>query len=827
MKQVVLFVLILLTAISLNAQFFYVSGIINDKQSDEPIPFATILSKKTGRGVLSDSTGFFQLSFWEPSINDTLEIRSVGYKTLLIPVNINQFKLELSLKLELLPANNEVVVKSKYNRALWFWRQIQKHKKENNRSKFNSYSYEVYNKLELDINNVNKEKLGKNKLIKPFDFILENIDSISEEKPFLPVFITETISDYYFQKSPKKTREVIKASRTNGIGNESVTKLLGAMYQNINVYNDYLPVFDKSFVSPLHDNADYYYNFKLADTQYLGNKRLIHFFFTPKYKGQNTFSGDAWVNDTCFAIQKITLRLAEDANINFIEGLTLIQEYKWLNNELWFLSKDKFVVEIAPLGNAKTGFKGRKTTTYRYIQINSNLDSIINKNVKPEEVIVIKDAELKTDDFWKESRHENLTTQEKAIYQMIDSIQKHPKFLKYTNNINFLVTGYKNIGNYQIGPWFNWISANAWEGTRLRFDLGTNYKFNKKINLSGYVAYGFNDRQFKGKADIFYLPNKTPRLYFNLTFTKDLDNGQSYYDEISTDNIFTLAFRKPNIPIKNMMVEEQKIAIFKEFHSGFSILISANHKRFEPLRNLPDKTFFATTINEPLNNFETSIRFRYAYLERFLENNFYRSSLGSDYPIVELKLSKGWPIQFLNSSYSYTKVNFKISDYAKLPPNGMLYWNVFAGKVWSSNSLPFTILEVHPGNEIYYYNKYAFNLMNRFEFISDRYAGFNVEHNIGNGMFRWIGLTRKLKFRQFWSIKGLLGNLSEANQQMNFVGNHAFQRLNNKIYIEVGTGVDNIFKVLRLDLVWRAAPTPLPTIRQQRFGIFGSFRFSF
>jgi hypothetical protein len=158
-------------------------------------------------------------------------------------------------------------------------------------------------------------------------------------------------------------------------------------------------------------------------------------------------------------------------------------------------------------------------------------------------------------------------------------------------------------------------------------------------------------------------------------------------------------------------------------------------------------------------------------------------------------------------------------------PYGNFYYNFFAGRAFGT--LPYTLLEVHPGNEIYYYNKYAFNMMNRFEYISDKYSGFNFEHNVGNGLFRYIPLTRKLKLRQFWSAKGVWGNLSEENIKLNFVGTQTFQSLNNKMYMELGTGVDNIFKVLRLDFVWRVLPQPLPKEQNKRFGIFGSFRVAF
>ncbi|MCP2937362.1 hypothetical protein NK983_32185, partial [Salmonella enterica subsp. enterica serovar Typhimurium] len=83
--------------------------------------------------------------------------------------------------------------------------------------------------------------------------------------------------------------------------------------------------------------------------------------------------------------------------------------------------------------------------------------------------------------------------------------------------------------------------------------------------------------------------------------------------------------------------------------------------------------------------------------------------------------------------------------YSKIAPYGSIYYNIFGGKTYGT--LPFVLLDVAPGNEIYYYNRYAFNLMNRFEYLHDRYAGINFEHNIGNGLFRFVSLTRKLKFR--------------------------------------------------------------------------------
>jgi len=227
---------------------------------------------------------------------------------------------------------------------------------------------------------------------------------------------------------------------------------------------------------------------------------------------------------------------------------------------------------------------------------------------------------------------------------------------------------------------------------------------------------------------------------------------------------------------------------------------------------------------ELFNTFEITARLRFAYLERYLETSFNRTTLGSDFPIAEFRYTKAIP-GILGSAYDYTKIGVNISDWGSIAPFGSVYWSVFAGKTFGT--VPYMFLNIAPGNEIYYYNKYAFNLMNRYEYISDRFTGFIFEHNVGNGIFTLIQPLRFLKFRQFWNVKMLVGNLSPENKALNFVDGHPFVSLDGKPYMELGTGIDNILKFFRLDLVWRVLPQPLPENSYQRFGVFGSFRVSF
>ena len=820
-NALLLFLFILLTASAIG-QGKFISGQVQDASSEEKIPFASVKFGSSTVGKLTDSAGNFRFSVnnW-PS--DSLLITCVGYQPFRYIIPAKKDSIFLTINLERGTYSEGASVKVRVNKGLLVWRKIVQHKPENDRFRFNNFSYELYNKLELDLKNINFQKFGKLKPLKPVtDLINQNIDT-AEGTRYLPTYIVEALSDYYYQKDPKRRREIIKAANPNGIRNESMLKFLGGMDQVVNVYNNFIPVFDKQFVSPISDNGDYYYNYSVIDTQMVAGQRYFHLVFTPRRKGGDTFEGDCWVHLGSFAIQKMNLRLGKEANVNFVENLSIIQEYQLLNDSTWFLSKDKYVLDVSPTGSDKPGFIGRKTTTYRNILVNdSSVTLELQKNKSVEEIITLPQAAEKPKDFWTSSRHEPLSKTESGIIKMIDTLTQAPVFQKFTKTLAFIGTGYKDIGNYQIGPWFNWISTNGWEGLRLRFDLGTNKHFNKKIKLHTYLAYGFGDKKLKGMAEAFFLPNKDPRTYFYAAYTNDLDWGQNYYGEVSQDNIFSLAIRKQGIPVKNIKVEEKRLEFFKEVLPWMSNRLTVIHKSTLPLRNLvPLDSFRATASGDPMTTFEVSLKLRFAWLERFLETQFYRTSLGSAYPIGEINISRGFA-GVLRSSYNYTKLSASISDNFKIPPFGNISWYVYGGKTFGT--LPYTLLDIAPGNELYYYNKYAFNMMNRWEFIHDKYAGINIEHNIGNGIFR---LFPKLRLRQFWTAKTLWGSLSPANRALNFKQGYTFQTLNGNTYLELGTGVDNIFKVLRIDFVWRVLPSSLPKEGDKSFGVFGSFRVAF
>lgn len=806
------------------AQNITITGTIRDSHTQEPIGFASVYLQASGFGKTSDSSGSFSIRL-NNLTTDTLIVSYVGYEIFKTPVSILNDKLPLDIQLERGRANSDVVVKSSINKGLFLWRKIMAKKQLYNRYNLANFGYEAYNKLEIDIKNFNVDRVKNNILLKPFSFIIKPLAAVSDSGGSLPAYLIESVSDYAYQRNPKRFYENIKASNTRGFINESMGKMLGVMNQNVNIYNNYVNVMDKDFISPFNDNADNYYSFSVPDTQTVNGYKIFHFVFRPKHSGQNTFEGDAWVKGGTFEIQKISLYLGKDANINYIDRISVFQEFLPINDSMIFLNRDKFFADFRVLGKKSLTLTGRKTTSYKNVVINDDSIASLFKNQSIEELVTTAPGfTQRTDSNWNTIRHDSLSKHEKAIYTTIDNLLHDPKYKRLQDNFKFFGSGYKNFGNIEVGKWFSLASGNQWEGARFRLDIGTNKGFNKNIHLHTYLAYGTKDQKFKGQAEVYWIVKRTAnRFMLHLSYADDVDNDIIQNGKISSDNVFSLAIRKPNSTRKFLQTKDFRFEAYKDWGKGFSTELFVSQQQNTPLLNLPLKNNFPVSSGRPLNNFELAIKLRFAYLEQFITGDFFRYSVGSKFPVAELLFAKGFP-GILNSAYSYTKYSAAISDVMKISPYGTLAYKAYAGKI--NGTLPFTLLENHPGNDLYYYNPDAFNLMYRFEYISDKYAGVNIEHNIGSGLFRFIPITRKLKWRQFWNVKTLWGSLSDKNKALNNTTSF-FKTLDGKTYMEAGTGIDNIFKVLRLDLVWRVSPNQPNVKKVSRFGVFGSFQFKF
>ena len=595
-------------------------------------------------------------------------------------------------------------------------------------------------------------------------------------------------------------------------------------------------IFGKEFISPISDIGDKYYKYRGADTQYINNLKVYHLFFSPLKEGVNVFNGDAWIDAASWGVVKINMNISASADINYVNRLSIVQAFNKKADGGFLLYKNNVTADLSPFSKDKITFIARKSTYYQ----NFSFDSmIVYENVKlnqrKNEIIVKENAQLNNENFWQNTRPENLSNNERKVIKLIDTLKSISLFKVYTKNIEFFVDGYRKFNKIEIGPWYKWVSGNKLEGVRFRFDLGTTNLFSKNLKLKGYLAYGTQDQQFKENFSVFFKIPNSDGWSIQASYLHDLENGRVRFSEEdnSIDNIFSQTLRRPGIPQKFLDEREIKFNITKELKSGLSHALTLTNTNYEPFTPLPSKQDLNNGNIEQFISTELMYRIRYAPSERKISTSRKQIRINGTDPIYEFRINQGLN-GVAGSHYNFTKIQVGISQKIRMPNFGIINYNAYAGKI-IGDSLPFMLLELHPGNEVFLYNKNGFNLMNRFEYFSDVFSGFQLEHNIEKKIINFIPFLRKTKIRQFWTLKGVWGQMKNSNRVYNRTefGPYQLRSLRSNTYLEYGTGFDNIFKFFRIDFIWRSAPSyPInfkPSIIQpvQNFGVFGSLRFQF
>lgn len=807
---------------NLSGQKTIVSGRVIDAETKQALPFVNIAYKNSKIGTSTDLDGNYRIETYYPT--DSLIASFIGYLPQSFKVKKDQSQ-TINFKLSSGQINlNEVVIrpdKKAVNPAHVILDQVIENKKINNKTKLDAYQYEVYNKVEFDLNNID-EKFMDRKVWKPFKFIFDNVDSTGG-KPFLPVFMTESMSDYYYTRIPKRNKEVIKAVKLSGIENESVQQFLGDMYQNINIYDNYIKLFNKSFVSPVANMGKASYRYYLLDSAAIDNHKCYKIKFIPKRDHELNFSGVLWIADTSYAVKEVEATASKNANINFVKDMYIHQQYNQVENEVWMLTRDNLIVDFN-LAETTMGIYGKKTTTYKNFVINEPKSAEFF--AEGSNTVVLDSANSYSNQYWQENRHEGLGATEAQVYQMVDTLNTIPAFRTYVDVIKIVTTGYKEFKKIELGPYFNMYSFNPIEGHRFRLGVRTLKEFNKDIRLRGFLAYGTKDTKLKYGAGFDLFLNRKNWSMIHVDYKYDIEQLGTSPNGAGQDNILASVFRsRPANQLNG--VEEYKISWEHWWREGFSNEISLKHRHLFSVGNglkFQNQTETGEIIDETFLKFsEIEIKTRLGIREKFVLGGFDRYSLKSQYPILGVNATFGLK-GVLGSEYEYQKVFLYAFDRIFLNPIGYSDIIVGAGKIWGA--VPFPILELHNGNETFFYDDLAFNLMNFLEYASDEWIEASITHHFNGIFFNRIPLLRKLQWREVAHVKGVYGTLSDINKQQILFPTSMTELP--KPYFEMGVGVENIFKVIRVDALWRLTNLSKNNNSPARnFGLAVSFNFTF
>lgn len=796
MKWTLLFILILYLNLAFG-QKTRVYGYVIEETTEEPIPFASVFFKNSKIGTETDLEGRFELETYYAT--DSLVVRASGFDSQTKKVILDQ---QQEINFVLGPhtlTTEEVVVRAPDEKpSTRLHKLIVKNKAINNKEKLDAFEYENYNKLQLDLNNIG-EDFAHNPIVKNLSMVMDYLDTMDGGQ-YLPLILSETISNYYFRKNPTKKKEVVTATRITGIENLELNQFLGDMYQDINVYDNYIGLFDKSFISPISSIARGFYNFYLVDSAYIDNNWCYLMTFAPKRTGDLTFEGEMWVHDTTYAIKQWSASVNADVNINYVNGFYLEQHFQQVEPEVWMITLDRLIVDLKiTRGSKLMGLYGRKITTKKDFVINK--PHPIKFYQASENVIIEDEAKQRSDEYWTENRHISLNKQEEGIDIMIDSLNEQPLF-RFFKDLTFLVTtGFYPLGKIEIGNIKSLISSNPIEGFRNQLQLRTSNDFSRRIELSGRVAYGYKDTKLKYGAGIRI--NVTPKKRGMLNLFYDYDVKQLGLGDNAEDIDAALGSLIRTKPLTMLtFVEKFGFTFEKDIGKSFIITAGANWRELTALGDIS----FRTPINyvgyhslSDIRTFETSLKVRWAMNEEFISGAFDRISIGSRYPIISLQGILGIK-GVLNSGYEYQKLQFNLKHSPRLGFLGTLRYQIYAGMYFGQAAYPF--LKVHEGSQTYWLQSSAHNRMDYFEFISDRYVGASVAHHFNGLFFDRIPLIKKLKWRLVVSAQSVWGDISDQQREVMLLP-ESTRSFGNVPYVESAIGIENIFKFIRVDAIWR------------------------
>lgn len=820
---------------TLKAQNRTIKGKVIDAETAEGIPFANVYPKNNpSKGTTTDFEGYYSITY--DQLEDSLVVSYIGYVTKLKPISaatsqegiwLLDFQLEGdNTKLE------EIVIEAGEDPAYPIMRQVIKNKRQNDYSRLEFYEYESYIKIELDIDNVS-EKFKKRKIIRDVSAAVDSAGGLTGEdgKSLIPVFMSETISRYYYRRSPERRKEEVLKTKIDGVGLEQdspISQILGSSFQQYNFYNNWLKILDKDFVSPVADSWKFYYDYYLADSLYLGEDWCYKIEVVPKREEDLAFDGAIWVDSESFGLKQIDARTSKKANINFVEKIKIQQALEETETGAWIPAKTRVLVDIAELTDSSAGIIAKFYT--------SNKDIVVNKEhplkFYKQGVVVDQNASNFDDDFWVKNRHDSLTPQEIQTYALIDTIKQVPIIKTYSEILRIVSSGYKKVGPVDVGHLVYTYALNNVEGSRFRVGLRTNTDFSRKFEFKGYLAYGTLDNRFKYSAALRYIPFRKNWTEIGIERQEDIIQAAANPDGIAAPGAFiaSLSFfdvqsRSPFWRYGNSAYLQTDLAKWLRFRAqinNYEMRPIGEHFGFFAEPNLPDSPLL-DSYNTTELVFETRIAHNESYY--YEGNNRYVLS-ASKLPVLTLRYTRGLP-GLLNGDFDYHKFTLGIEHDLGLGILGRSYYSLTAG--YTPNTLPYPLLNVHLGNRGVFFNFYGFGLMDFLEFVSDQYVSINYEHDFAGLISNRLPLIRKLKWRFFVVANVVAGNLSPSNAALSPTSDSAGNLLSRPVglgdepYTELGYGIGNIFRFFRVTFLHRVNYLEDPN--QRRFGVFFSARF--
>lgn len=815
-------------------------GKITDKATNEEIPYAAVRIRKTSNGSSSDNNGYF--SFYTAQLRDTLIISNLGYKDVKIPLSA---KTKFPLNVKMVAENyelDEITIKpkrekyrKKNNPAVALVRNVIKRRDDNAPEGKPFYSRNRHEKLSIALNNFSSAK--ESHFGKKFAFLDQYIDtSLVSGKPILYISAREMIGSDYHSSKPARKRQYIKARKRNGIDDFVSAETLEAIYEetfkDIDIFQDNVSLFGNKFVSPLSKLGPTFYRYYIMDTIDIEGEKCYDLAFAPFNAESFGFTGHLYVTaDSTYFTKLVQMNVPHDINMNFIEYMNIKQHFDRLPDGTRILNNESLVAEFKVI-DAVNGFYAHRQVEYRdYSFVKDSLANVVLNF--PGSVMEHDNSTRRAQEYWTENRIAEVSPKEQSVDQMMRELRNNPVYYWMEKGLTFLFTGWIPIREHEppvfYGPVNTTISHNELEGYRLRTGAMTSAYLNPHLFGQFYAAYGIEDKKFKYMGEVEYSfkkkkehPNEFPIHSVKMRYENDIFQYGQNYLHTNKDNIFLSLKRKKDDKIG--YIKKAEFTYTREFYNHFSYNVTLRNRKDIASHLVPFEQTITTDAGtqrnfvKELTQSEVELKLRWAPKEKFTQTKWNRYRVQPEHPVFTLTHTAGIK-GVLGSDYNYQHTEFSFEKRFWFSAFGYTDCIIKAGKVW--NEVPFPLLIMPNANLSYTIQKESYDLMNAMEFFNDEYFSWDLTYYMNGLIFNRLPLIRKLNWREVITCRGMYGRLSDKNRPdpLNTGNlykfpyeNDEYHYLAGKPYVEVAVGIENIFRVLRVDYVRRITYTDLPGI---------------
>ena len=810
-----------------------IQGQIIDSLTTLPLDFVNIAEKGTTNGTITDTEGRFSMLVRPGS---EISISSLGY----VPTTIIAGNRKQIVTIKMVPSDiqlSEVIVKPKRERyrrkdnpAVELIRNVIAHKDDYTPKEKDYFKQSRYENITYSLNNFSDFHVRQWK--KKFKFIDQFVDTaLVSGSPVLPITTDERIETHYYNKDRNLTRIVTEAEKHAGLDDmmpeDVVAMLKKEVFPEMDLQDDNIYLYRKKFVSPTSTFGPTFYKYYILDTLKLadGNK-YIDLGFAPAMPQSFGFVGHLYVSlDSTYWVKHAELNIPPDINLNFVRNMHVEIENDRLPDSTRVVARKSFDSELN-ITSGSLGFYAHRVVRYSDFDDQEPADSrkLFNQAPKIESLNINKNsADLQ---FWKRYRKNDDFDQDKSVEAMMGLMRKVP-FYRYTEVVlGWLFKGFIPIDEKEdekskimVGPMNAIASWNKLEHMRFRFGGITTANVNPHLFGSGYAAYGIEDHKWKYDAAIEY-SFRRKKMYANefpihsLKLESSYDSRELGLQLATNRDNFVTSFRRTSDP-KFTYIRSNSLLYTLEFWNHFSVQLRGELMR-EYSSRLGKFDQIGTGINVPFYDLALgTMTLRWAPKESFMQMRTSRVRVDDRHPVFKLThqiAKKG----VLGTDFDYQRTDFSFQKRFWLNVLGYADVTLEAGKVWTQ--APYTLLSMPNANTGYTIQRGAFSQLNSMEFVYDQYASWNIVYKMNGLLFNNLPLIRHMKLREVVSFRGVYGSLSDKNDPdkmlkdgvtplnpdiYRFPSNGQVYRLGDTPYMEVAFGVENIFKLLRVEYIRR------------------------